>query len=377
MKPYGLYIHIPFCAALCHYCDFAKTALYNDEQVKTYFASLQTDLRYWLARTDASISSVFFGGGTPGLFAAEYAPLMAIIHDRLADGAEVSLEANPNNITREKLLAWQNLGFNRLSIGVQSFDPRGLAYLTRDHDAPGAEASIEAALKVFPSLNIDLIYGWGRQDLASWSHDLSRASALGVPHLSLYCLTYEEGTTLGRKLRRGLVAREPDEALVKHYDLARLRLSEAGYNQEEVSNWAKPGFTCRHNWLYWSDRFFIGVGAGAHGYIESGAFGMRYSYAKELRRYLSREPYVEDPRSGDDWLLEYVGSSLRTQRGADLALIFQKTGLSFRPTPIIERGIKEGLVSVGTSIRLEPAEWFREAAWALELVASLRSLRPN
>ncbi len=369
----GLYIHIPFCSALCHYCDFAKTALYTSDHVTNYFRKAEADLLVWLGANEHPITSVFFGGGTPGLFTREYASLFDHIRPHLANEAEISLEANPHNITADNLAAWRGLGFNRLSIGIQTMDDQGLKVLTRDHSGSDAFAAMDLANKYFKNLNVDLIYGWPGQTAEIWRKDLEVVAAAGVTHLSLYCLTFEEQTTMGRKLRRGLVHAANDDTLAERYNYARRYLADVGFDHDEVSNWAKPGFSCRHNWLYWSDQPFIGIGAGAHGYLPQGDVGMRYSYSKDLKHFLRGDTHQIDPRAKDDWLLEYIGSSLRTIRGTDLELIARKTGLTLEPNGVIQRGVAEGMLSLGRSAQLVASEWFREVAWSLALYESLQT----
>jgi oxygen-independent coproporphyrinogen-3 oxidase len=215
--PLGLYVHIPFCSAICHYCDFAKTANYSDDHVAQYFSHLEHQLRGWksLLPPTQKFSSVFFGGGTPGLFTHQYDRLMTLIRDMSLAGAEISIEANPDNVTTEAISIWRSLGFNRLSIGVQSFDPRGLKDLTRTHSSRAARAAVELAAQYFPKSNADLIYGWAGQDANSWRTDLSELISTGVNHISLYALTYEGQTPFARAERRGIRAQVQDDVLAQ------------------------------------------------------------------------------------------------------------------------------------------------------------------
>lgn len=373
----GLYVHIPFCAKLCHYCDFAKTANFDVDHVKNYFKVLTLQLTSWAKKLPhgTKFTSVFFGGGTPGLFSYEYEPFFAALTSYLAPNAEVTLESNPNNILEPSLKIWRSLGINRISIGVQSFDPMGLKTLTRDHSAREAVRAIDLARSVIPNVNADLIYGWPGQTVASWDRDLNCMIDLGVTHLSLYALTLEGNTPFARAHRRGKLHATPDETQEQCYLRASKVLNDAGFYHEEISNWTKPGFSCKHNWLYWTAAPFVGIGAGAHGYIfndENQMFGMRYSYPGDLRTYLREcasgnwdSGIVEDVgRGSEEWLMEYVGCSLRTEQGIDLQAL-EKKGWSFKATSMIENALREGILNrENHRLVLRPADWFRETSWS-------------
>jgi oxygen-independent coproporphyrinogen-3 oxidase len=398
----GLYLHIPYCASLCPYCDFAKTANFTSGISTTYLNALQRHLQHWLAApalTDyvrGGFSSVFLGGGTPSLFTGELEPHFALLAPYLQSAAEVTIEANPDDLLPAKLKIWRDLGVTRLSVGVQTFDQRGLKILGRTHDAKQASQRIADAMTLFPNLNVDLIYGWPGQQLASWEQDLHQVLALGVPHLSLYCLTFEGRTPLGRMAQRGAVLPPPDTALVEAYELAIQVLGQAGYLHEEVSNWAKPGASCAHNWLYWQDYSFIGVGAGAHGYlVDPVGPGLRYAYQRNDRlfsqeisdinnEYLSSKDLfkfvtslgaqVDETRDDEVWLTELVGAGLRTSQGVDLLNALRRTGKKWQPTAALAEGLAQGALTLTATGRLQllATEWFREAGWAVEVLRSCR-----
>ena len=395
--PFGLYLHVPYCAALCPYCDFAKTANFTADIQQRYLAQLAAHLRAWTTlpvleqACRGGFSSVFFGGGTPSLFAEEYRPLFAEITPLLQQGAEVSLEANPDDISGARLATWRELGFNRLSMGVQTFQPEGLTVLKRLHSGALAQQAIDIASAAFPTLNIDLIYGWPGQTLAAWEADLAIAIAHGVPHLSLYSLTYEGRTPLARLALRGRIRQAGDDHLADLYSYACARLSAAGYHHEEVSNWSLPGAACQHNWLYWQDHSFIGIGAGAHGYLASpqGA-GLRYAYDRSDRAFNKRPLAVaasasldartlvsafgiipDETRDLDAWLTELIGAGLRTRQGIALEAALKRCEMVLQPTPVLHEGINRGLLAMEAGqMRLVPDEWFREAGWGVELLRS-------
>lgn len=331
---------------------------------------------------------MFFGGGTPSIYTTEYETIFSLIRPALLPDAEVSLEANPDDISLSSLKIWRELGFNRISLGVQTFDPVGLKAMHRVHSSGEARTAIDAALAVFPTVNIDLIYGWLNQTSASWQDDLSTATTLGIPHLSLYNLTYEPRTVIGRMAARGKINPADDERLESYYTQARHVLGAAGFDHEEVSNWSKPGHSCAHNWLYWSDRSYVGIGPGAHGYVESQSEpGVRYAYNRNERLFkpleqreasgnflpISEGIEIESDRTIESWMIETVSSSLRTSRGVHLRRIEQKIGRNFSAITKLNDGIQSGQLSIspcGSYLYASPAEWFRENYWALAVIES-------
>lgn len=372
---HGLYIHIPFCSFVCPYCDFAKTANWDEGLVADYFRALTKHFAHWHRRLDQPrFETVFFGGGTPGLFAQEYADLFAAFGPYLQPNAEVSIEANPNNLTQENLAAWRRLGFNRISVGVQSFHPEELAFLKRDHSSDDAKEGIVRACTIFDRVSCDLIYGLPGQNADRWASDLNTAVGLGVNHLSLYNLTYEARTPIGRAFHRGKIQGMDDEAEYGLYQQACHFLRANGFEHYEVSNWSRPGQRAVHNANYWQDRSFLGMGAGAHGYIADVNEGLRYAFGPNPRSFARSKDIcteIVDPRTIDDWLVEYVGASLRTSYGTDLERIAAK-GFTFQPSTSIQRAIVEGQVELkGKRIYLSEAEWFRENYWCGEVLRSL------
>lgn len=372
----SLYIHIPFCKWVCHYCDFAKSANFDDQVKQSYLDWLLTELTSWLAKYSPRLESVFFGGGTPSIFAREYEPIMSLLARYLQPNAEISLEANPDDINPESLAVWSNLGFNRISLGIQTFDKKGIEFLTRKHSPEEAQKAIEGALYRFGNVNIDLIYGWPTQSSDSWQNDLAIAAQLGIPHLSLYCLTFEPRTVIGRRFLRGKVIPPHDEELFLRYEEARAFLASRNYLHEEVSNWCMEGFSCVHNWAYWQDAYYLGVGTGAHGYLpdEVNPIGKRYYYpSTSLGLRKGTSPIFEE-RTVDQWRLEYLGSALRTSQGVSLDLLNDKAHLTLTPTGIVERGLSSGALFISSGVlRLDPSEWFREAAWATAIDGCLKA----
>jgi oxygen-independent coproporphyrinogen-3 oxidase len=391
-RPLGLYVHIPFCAKLCHYCDFAKTANFNDDHVARYLDVLgqQFQMGMRCLPTNQKLTSVYFGGGTPGLLTQEYEFLMRDIMSMTVPQAEVTIEANPINVSQENILIWRDLGFNRLSLGVQTFDPTGLKVLTRDHSAQQALQALELTAKGFPKSNGDLIYGWNGQTETSWFNDLSLMASSGVNHISAYALTYEGQTPFARSQRRGILQPMHGDDVAHRYDMARKHLANQGFTHEEVSNWSKPGGEGQHNWIYWRGQHYIGIGAGAHGFVDDGrTIGLRYSYPGDFRSFLRQGStpgseglslndvikatggVVDQDRDAASWVYEYVGSGIRCQDGVDLDRL-KNVGFELMPNEILQRGIAEGLLRIDAGhLKASEGEWFRETAWSYQIILSL------
>jgi oxygen-independent coproporphyrinogen III oxidase len=284
----SLYLHIPFCDTKCSYCDFNSYAGL-ESLIPAYTAALCTELRLWPARCgEARVPTVFFGGGTPSLTPLpQMRTIVVTLRDsyRIERDAEISLEANPGTVDAAYLRGLRLLGINRLSLGVQSFDDAELRALDRVHSAAqAAEALAAARTGGFENVNLDLIYGLAGQTIAGWKRNVIHALSLRPEHLSLYALTVEEGTGLFSAVRHG-TAPSPDLDLqADMYELAQELLASAGYEQYEISNWALPGYACRHNLTYWRNGRWLGLGAGAHSSIDR----YRFSDARSPQAYIDR-----------------------------------------------------------------------------------------
>jgi len=282
----GLYAHIPFCTAKCGYCDFNSYAG-HDHLIPAYSQALVKDAALWRdAVGERTVETLFFGGGTPSLTPLE--DMRQIIEGlrsafAFRSDAEISLEANPGSLSVEYLRGLRDLGFNRLSIGVQSFDDDELVALDRIHTGADAIEAYRAARSAgFDNVNLDFIYGLPDQPLEKWQHTLEKALALRPEHLSLYALTIEEGTPLARDIARGRVAPPDPDVQADHYEWTMDRMAQAGYDHYEISNWSLPGRRCRHNLVYWQNREYLGLGAGAHSFLN----GARFSTALLPNRYV-------------------------------------------------------------------------------------------
>jgi oxygen-independent coproporphyrinogen-3 oxidase len=285
----GLYLHIPFCLRKCPYCDFFSL-VGQDGRSAEYARAMRTQMAlFHRDRPDPGpVATVFFGGGTPSLLAPAVVDEILTTTDRLwglAGDAEISLEANPGTLSREKLEGYRRAGINRLSLGVQAFHPPLLTALGRLHTLTDVEASWSWARQAgFCNIGMDLIFGLPGQTLEDWLRDLKQALGHGPEHLSLYGLTLEEGTEFARLHRAGKL-NLPDEEIVAAMFLEAHRLLEAqGYAHYEISNFARPGFQCRHNLAYWQRRPCFGVGAGAHSFFAR-SWGERWAAPPDLDHY--------------------------------------------------------------------------------------------
>ena len=312
----GLYVHVPFCAAKCSYCDFYSLA-HREDKMDDYCAALTAHLREVAPRmAGQQVDTVYFGGGTPSYLGPKrLAALLKTIRKgyRLTADAEITLEANPDSAGDAKALKiLRKAGFNRLSLGAQAMDDHMLRAIGRIHTAAQVQQAVSAARAAgFDNVSIDLMYGLPGQTMAHWQRTLESAIALGTDHVSAYGLKVEEGTPLWQ--RRGSADLPDDEAQADMYLWAVEALGLAGYRQYEISNFARPGRESRHNLRYWRMAPYAGFGPGAH----SDFGNVRFAYEKDLDGYLAGEMRLSEreeilPR---ERCMEYIMLSLRTAEG--------------------------------------------------------------
>jgi putative oxygen-independent coproporphyrinogen III oxidase len=315
MAPFGVYVHVPFCAARCDYCAFA-TWTDRDHLVGPYLDAVHTDLGRAVDDGMPAASSVFVGGGTPTRVPAdELAGVIRAIP--LQDGAEVTVECNPDDVTVAMLETFAAAGVDRVSIGVQSMVPDVLAALGRTHDPRNVERAVEAVRSVgLRSFNLDVIYGSVGESAADWRTTVERVLALDPPHVSAYALTVEAGTPLADD-----PARQPnDDVQADDYELADDLFTAAGLVNYEVSNWARPGHECRHNLLYWSGDDYLGFGCAAH----SHRAGRRWWNLRTPERYVAAVAAGRSTEAAGEELapearrIEGLQLSLRTRAGVPL-----------------------------------------------------------
>lgn len=270
--PFGIYLHIPFCARICPYCDF-NTYAHQEDRIPDYVEVLIAEMDLTLASVGrVDVETVFFGGGTPSLLPPDaVARLVDALRTRfaIAADAEVTLEVNPETVHEQSLAAFREAGITRLSMGVQSQQLPGLRVLGRGHRPDTALNAFKAAHSAgFDDVSLDLIFGWPGQTLADWERDLETILDWSPDHLSLYSLIVEPGTPMHDAVRRGILITPDDDATADMYELAIDRLVTAGWHHYEVSNWARtPDLISRHNRIYWRNGHYLGLGAGAHAHI--------------------------------------------------------------------------------------------------------------
>jgi oxygen-independent coproporphyrinogen-3 oxidase len=292
--PISLYLHIPFCATKCSYCAF-NTYTHLEHLIDPFVQALACEIRMVGADGGSpALHTIFAGGGTPSLLSPHHFELLfEAINDSFTvlAGAEITLEANPNDITQDYLAALKTVGFNRISLGMQTANANELALFLRRHDNDAVARAVSAARHAgFDSLNLDLIYGFPHQTLASWEGTLDQALALKPDHVSLYALGLEDNTPMKAWVMGGRLPAPDDDLAADMYDLASDRLAADGYGQYEISNWAREGKACRHNLQYWLNYPYIGVGPGAHGWAGS----IRYATLLSPQRYIQRMRESED-----------------------------------------------------------------------------------
>ena len=371
----GLYLHLPFCPARCPYCDFnAKT--YDHGEARRLLAGLAVHLQCLAPNGQGRrLATVYLGGGTPAMLpAAALASLLEQITRLvgLEPGAEVSMEANPGALSTIKLAHLRQAGFNRLSLGAQSFSPELLGTLGRRHSPHDTMRAVKAARRVgFANLNLDLIYGLPGQSVAMAAADLMAALALEPDHLSLYELTLSPQTPFGRRYRPGEPPLPSDRQIVEMEQNAKALLEDAGLMHYEVSNYAKPGFECRHNQATWQGGDYLALGPGAHGHLA----GVRWAYVAEPAEYCRMVDQGEEPLamreelSGEQRALELILLGLRTVRGVELTSLAELRGADPRRVyaePLAElRRRGWGRIAKGRIIPTETGLAMADAAAAL------------
>lgn len=358
----GIYIHIPFCASRCKYCDFYSTTLLHRREAYVQAViqeaeqrihrenamscaaanDAQRDRKRPFHREKGKYQTVYLGGGTPSMLTEEQiGRLTKAIGIR--KGMEVTMEANPGDLTREKLQALRKAGINRLSIGIQSFNNELLQLIGRRHTAEEAEKAVRQAQDAgFENISIDLIYGLPTQTMKLWKEDMDKALALQVQHISAYCLSYENDTAMTRMLQTGKIQAIDDETENLMYETLVQTLQHNGYEHYEVSNFCLPGYESRHNSSYWDGTPYVGLGAAAHSYD---GIKRRWNTA-DLEAYIDGiqrgEPiYEEETLTEENQFNERIMLSLRTSKGLNLRELSEEDAAYCRETaqPWLAKGL--------------------------------------
>lgn len=369
----GIYLHIPFCKQACHYCDF-----HFSTNTKTQAALVEAMQRELHLRRDflpeQAIKTIYFGGGTPSILSGdELGRLLSAIHalwDVAAD-AEVTLEANPDDLTPEKLEVLRQAGINRLSIGIQSFVQEHLDWMNRAHNANQAAQCIDAAQQAgFDNLTVDLIYGFPLLSDEQWSDNIQRVIDRKVPHISCYSLTVEPHTALAHFIAAGKTQPPDDAQSIRHFDILLDTLEAAGYSHYEISNFALPGHESRHNRSYWTGAGYLGIGPSAHSFDgQRRCWNVRnnHRYIQSLKEgTFAPECETIDQQTAYN---EYLLTRLRTAAGIDTTAIYSRFGIDFNTTfkrQIARLSAEEKLEQDGDNFRLTRLG----KCWADDIAAS-------
>ncbi len=340
--PFGVYVHWPFCKAKCPYCDFNSHVRHGGIDEARFLAGYLTELAHFASRAPGrTVTSIFFGGGTPSLMGPR--TVAAILdgiarHWTVAPDAEITLEANPTSVEAENFAGYAAAGVNRLSLGVQALDDASLKALGRQHSADEALAALDIAKQNFGRVSFDLIYAREGQSLAAWENELSRALSYAADHLSLYQLTIEDGTPFAARHAAGRLRVPDGDSASDMYLLTQALCEEAGLPAYEISNHARPGSESQHNLIYWRGHDYAGIGAGAHGRITENGVKRATSTLKPPEEWLKQVETSGHGLAGDEALTpqetaeEYLLMALRLAEGLDVARLEALGGRTLDPS---------------------------------------------
>ena len=327
----SFYVHIPYCIKRCGYCDFntytpselqdgATLEIVSNDYIDAVLLELKS------APTNP-VPTIFFGGGTPSLLTAnDLGRVIAAIKERntVTDDCEITLEANPDSVTAEKLSAYLAAGFNRISFGMQSAQPHVLAVLDRTHNPENVKRAVDMARAAgFGSISVDLIYGTPGESLEDWRATVKEALSLDIDHISAYALIVETGTKLAAQIKRGDLNMPNDDLMADMYLLVDQMCNDAGLDWYELSNWAKPGHECRHNIAYWKSANWWGLGPGAHSHIDQKRFwNVKHPTAYKQKLFASESPIADSENLTDEQLRdESIMLAIRMRSGLSLDLL--------------------------------------------------------
>ena len=321
----GIYIHIPFCKQACHYCNFhfSTSLKYKSEMIAAILKEIDLQKSYL---PNKKLDTIYFGGGTPSLLDEQDLGLLFEKINQIyevADDAEITLEANPDDLTLEKLRMLKSTPINRLSIGVQSFAEEDLKFMNRAHNAAEAKSCIQNAQQMgFDNLTVDLIYGSPTTSDAQWESNVQQLMDFQIPHLSCYCLTVEPKTALGHFVKNGKVKPVDEEQSAHQFEMLMQMMQTNGYDHYEISNFAKPQHHARHNSNYWFGKSYLGIGPSAHSFDGKTRQWNVANNAKYLRALKENQlDFEKEILSPEQQYNEYVMTSLRTMWGADFEKI--------------------------------------------------------
>ena len=330
----GIYIHIPFCKQACHYCDFHfSTSLKKKEEMVLALAKeieMRKDELLNSGRSGNKIETIYFGGGTPSILSVE--EIQFLIEEvyknfNVVENPEITLEANPDDLSDEQIIKLSNTQINRLSIGIQSFFEGDLKLMNRAHNAEEAKRCLETATQYFDNITIDLIYGIPNMSNERWLQNIETALSFGISHISSYALTVEPKTALDKFIKKGLVKQPDDEVAQEHFHILVNRLQEEGFVHYELSNFGKPDYFSKNNSAYWLGKKYIGIGPSAHSYDgtnRSWNIANNTLYIKSIRE--NQLPSETETLTTVDRYNEYIMTGLRTIWGVSLERVEKEFG---------------------------------------------------
>jgi oxygen-independent coproporphyrinogen-3 oxidase len=328
----GIYIHIPFCAQRCSYCDFYREISSDNKKIDAFVQVLIHEIKLRKDELNGeSIQTIYFGGGTPSVLSYnQFRLIFDVLHQyfTICSDAEITLEANPDDLTNAYLDSLSPLPINRLSIGIQTFNDKHLRELNRRHNAAQAYNAVANARKYgFKNISIDLIYALPGQNINDWEQQLDAALQLQVEHISAYGLTYEEGTALWHHRNEGRIRETDDETSIIMFNRLRAKMKENGYEAYEISNYAKPGFRSTHNSAYWKFIPYLGFGPSAHSFDGKSRRWNVSSVQQYIEHIRNHQSFFEkEILSEQDFYNDYIMIALRTSEGIDTNYLHERFG---------------------------------------------------
>ncbi|MGB2761062.1 MAG: radical SAM family heme chaperone HemW [Maribacter stanieri] len=335
----GIYIHIPFCKQACHYCDFHFSTTMGKKEAMVSALCRELELRKD-EFSNVIVETIYFGGGTPSVLeTSEIEQLITAVreHYDVIANPEITLEANPDDLSEEKIRQLADSPLNRLSIGIQSFFEEDLKLMNRAHNALEAEKCLQLASEHFDNISIDLIYGMPNMTLERWKQNIDKALGFGIPHISSYALTVEPKTALAKFVENGLIIPATDEETQEHFNLLNEILISAGFDCYEISNFGKPGYYSKNNSAYWQQKKYIGIGPSAHSFdgVRRGwNINNNPKYIKSIEQDIV--PMEVEVLSATDKYNEYVMTGLRTIWGVSLTRISEEFGPKFKDYALMQ-----------------------------------------
>lgn len=350
----GLYIHIPFCKQACHYCDFHFSTNQGTRTILAQAIASELKLQSDYLRGEL-IETIYFGGGTPSLLSdKELEIIFSAIYTnfQLATAPEITLEANPDDLTRQKLVELKSMGVNRLSIGIQSFDDTVLTFFNRAHSATEALQCVALSREVgFDNLSLDLIYSIPGQDLTGWKKNIEQAISLQPEHISAYSLTVEDKTVFGHRQKKGTLKPLEERESIENFEVLIDSLVLAGFEQYEISNFCKPGYYSKHNSSYWKQKKYLGVGPSAHSYnFESRQSNINNNsqYTKSINS--GTVPCEIEILNKENKINEYIFTTLRTQWGCDIEYLKKELGYDLLQSKVLKMLLEKQFINLENKV---------------------------